>query len=163
MEKLPRYLDVPTIANPTTLLERVRTLNQSWDKTLKRSQCHNDGFWCGDIDEFLQRFLKTAHEFFEQLKVDRPTRKEQAVRILRKLDLQERPLPGPIENLRVEESDTIRGYFVNVSHHNALAKAEEFESWLSELERFLLDRFVPRTFEDHAKIDEIIKEGEGDA
>src|SRR5262249_23213944 len=60
-------------------------------------------------------------------------------------------LPGPIENLHVEEWDRIRGYFENVSHHNASAKAEGFELWLSTLERFLLDRFVPRTFEDHAK------------
>src|SRR5262249_23213943 len=97
MEKLPRYLDVPTIANPTTLLERVRTLNQSWDKTLKRSKCHNDGLWYGEIDGFLQKFLKTANEFFEQLKVDRPTRKEQVVRIIRKLDLQERPFQDPLK------------------------------------------------------------------
>lgn len=163
MEKLPRYLDVPALAKPITLTERVRILNQSWDKTLKRSQSYNDHGWSGDIDKFLQKFLGMMHEFFEQLKIDRPKRKEQAMKIIRKLDPLDRPLPAPIENLRVKEWDAIRGYFENVSHHNASANPEEFQAWRSQLERFLLDSLVPRTFEDHTAIDEIIREGEGDA
>ena len=52
---------------------------------------------------------------------------------------------------------------LKASHHNLSTTSEEFWSWVSALEYFLLDRLIPRTFEDHAKIDEIIKEGEGNA
>lgn len=159
MEKLPRYLDVPMV-NLGEVSERIRTLNRSWHRTLERSACHNNGTWSGEIDGFLQKFLKATHEFFERVK-DHPTWKQQAARILRKLDPLDRALPQPIENLQVKEWNEIRNYFVNVSHHNASADPEEFELWLSALERFLLERLIPRTFDDQTRIDEIIKEGEG--
>jgi hypothetical protein len=160
MEKLPRYLDLPS-TNPSSLTEQVRTLNQGWEKVLKQSECHDNGMWTGNIDESLQKFLKIVHEFFDWLKLDRPTRKQQAARVLRELDPLGRPLPEPIESLRVKEWDSYRSYFDNVAHHNPSASPEKFESWLSESERFLLDRLIPRTFEDRSKIDDIIKEGEG--
>lgn len=121
------------------------------------------GIKSGDIDIALENFLKKVHEFFAWIKIDRPTRKQSAANVLRKLDLLNRPLPKVIENLRVDEWEEIHNYFQGVSHHNLSATIEDFESWCATLEAFLLDRLIPRTFEDHTKIDEIIREGEGNA
>jgi hypothetical protein len=163
MEKLPRYLDVPKETKSIGMTAKVRTLYRSWRSTIKKSMCHNNGTWSGKIDKGLQSFLKETQQFFAWVETERPSRKQSAAKILQILDPLERPLPAPIEKLRVDEWDRIHNYFEGVSHHNFPAAVEEFASWLSVLEYFLLDRLIPRTFEDHEKIDQIIREGEGNA
>ena len=83
--------------------------------------------------------------------------------VLQALDPIRSPLPQPLEELRVDEWDEIRRYFIVVAHHNLQTNPENFKSRLAALEKFLLDRFCPRTFEDHDLIDSIIKEGEQNA
>jgi len=163
MEKLPRYQDVPKEAKRVTLKDKVQSLRQNWHRVVKNSGCHKEGAWSGHIDKFLKTFLDKTHEFFAWLEQQQPTRKQSAAKILRGFDLLKRPLPEPIEKLRVDEWEKIHDYFELVSHHNNTAIPEEFASWLLVLEQFLLDRLIPRTFEDHARIDEIIREGEGNA
>jgi exoribonuclease II len=83
--------------------------------------------------------------------------------MLQQLDEPNRYLPPAIADLRIDEWDKIRDYFVNVAHHSREATNEEFAGWQDTLERFLLDRLKPRTFVDFDMIDEIIREGENDA
>ncbi len=52
---------------------------------------------------------------------------------------------------------TIREYFIGVCKDKPV-DPEEFQPYLSELERFLLDRLVPRTFDNQAAIDLILEE-----
>lgn len=163
MEKLPRYLDIPKEANSVGMTAKVRDLYKCWCSARKRSSCHHDGKWSGRIDKGLQTFLKKTQEFFAWLEVDRPSRKQSVAKILRVLDPLRRALPAPIEKLRVDEWDGIHNYFEGVSHHNLPGTVDEFASWLLALERFLLDRLIPRTFEDHEKIDQIIREGDKNA
>jgi hypothetical protein len=160
MEKLPRYLNLPTETQPR-LAEKLRTLNQNWDRTVRKSKCHENGKWNGEIDKILQDILLEIGAFFAWVNEQVPKRKESTARILRTLDALGRALPAPIEALRTEQWDVIHRFFISVGHHQRSALDEEFTMWLSALERFLLDQLTPRTFEDHAKIDAIISEGEG--
>jgi hypothetical protein len=160
MEKLPRYLNLPTETQPK-LTEKLRSLNQSWDRTVAKSKCHENGKWNGEIDKVLQEVLAEIEGFFGWVNEQVPKRKESTARILRTLDALGRALPAPIEALHIEQWDLIHRFFISVGHHQRAASDEEFTTWLAALETFLLDQLTPRTFEDHAKIDAIIKEGEG--
>jgi hypothetical protein len=115
------------------------------------------------IDGRLRNFLSKCQDFFTWFEAGYATRREQAARLLRRLDPLALPLPGPIEELQVEELQRHREYFEGVCHHIVDAQPDDFSSWQSAFERFLLDRLIPRTFEDHAHLDEIIREGEQDA
>jgi len=163
MEKIPRYLDLPQEKSSSNMLGKVRGLQDSWRDTVEKTNCLKDGRWSGTVDKFLERFLKRTHEFFQWVEDNRPKRKQSAATVLRKLDPLPYALPEAIEKLRVNEWECIHDYFEKVAHHNGVVAVEEFTGWLASLERFLLDRLIPRTFEDHAKIDEIIEEGEKNA
>ena len=163
MEKLPRYLDLPVATRPPSLKEKVRSLSKSWSNAERSSERRGNPAWSGAIDGPLQKFLKKTEEFFAWFKLEHPTRRQQTAKILRSLDPMDRPLPTPIEQLRIEEWDKCHDYFEGVSHHTILSSSEKFTPWLVALERFLLDRLRPRTFEDHSELDRIIREGEGNA
>lgn len=163
MEKIPRYLDIPQEKPLPNMLEKVRNLHESWLDTVKRSNCLKGDRWNGAVDKYLEKFLKRTHDFFQWVQDSRPKRKQAAAAVLRKLDPLPFALPKAIEELRVNEWEYIHNYFERVSHHNGIAAIEEFTGWLTTLERFLLERLIPRTFEDHARIDKIIEEGEKNA
>jgi hypothetical protein len=162
MEKLPMYLDMPVPAQLPTLKDKVQQLRQIWDHTYRHSTCRGDPGWQGSIDKPLLKLLTKMEEFFGWFAADRPTRKQRTSKILRNLDPAGLPLPKPIENLHVEEWDRCHDFFEAGAHHKAV-ESEEFKIWLAFLERFLLDQILPRTFEDHLILDQIIREGEADA
>ncbi len=161
MEKLPRYLDTPIEDKKgPTLKEKARELEQAWDQTLENSGSYSNSDWSGNIDRLLRTFLRKASDFFTWFKAERPTKKQQTEKILRELDPLGQSLPNPIETLRIEEWDQYNNFFQKISHHNAQSTPEVFSSFLYAFENFLLDRLLPRTFEDHTELDSIIREGE---
>lgn len=162
MEKLPRILDMPVLEMQPKMVDMVRPLQGAWKKATRDSHCFKNPSGSSTIDNHLQGYLEESERFFEWLKRDRPTRKQQAARALRSLDPQGRPLPGSIENLRVEEWDHCRNYFESVSHHNRETTSDEFSKWTEVLENFLLDRLAPRTYEDFSVLNALIREGESD-
>jgi hypothetical protein len=163
MEKIPRYLDLPKEEPSSNMTGQVRALHKSWRDTVEKTICLTDGCWNGPIDTFLERFLQRVCDFFLWVDSARPPRRQAVTAALRKLDPLPYPLPEPIEKLRLKEWEFIHNYFEKVSHHNGTATVDEFSRWLVNLERFLLDHLIPRTFEDHARIDEIIDESDSNA
>jgi len=164
MEKIPAFVDVQTRAISESLRSKVRELEDIWNDTLKKTECHNDTNWNGDIDKPLRNLLKRLHSFFDWFRKHRPRRKEEIASTLRKMDNSGRELPAPLEQLNVRTWDELRTFFLKTAHHSKPAcKQKEFNQWLDALENFLLDRLIPRTFEDFEKIDAIICEGESDA
>jgi hypothetical protein len=163
MEKIPRYLDLPREEPSSNMTVQVRALQETWRDTVEKTICLSDRCWNGPIDTFLERFLQRVRDFFLWVDSARPPRRQAVTAALRKLDPLPHPLPEPIEKLRVKEWEFIHNYFEKVSHHNGTVTFDEFSRWLANLEKFLLDNLIPRTFEDHARIDEIIDEGDNDA
>ena len=160
MEKLPKYLDLPAQGKPMSLREKVQELLRKRDNAVQRSSCHPDGSWKGQIDGSLQGFLDAVDEFFEWFADVHPNRRERISSVIRRLDPSGRSLPEPLANKQIELWDAHNSYFQGVSHHTIDGSDLEFESKLSVLEGFLLDRLLPRTFDDFARLDDLIREGE---
>lgn len=163
MEKMPAYMNLPVKVKSETLGMKVREFSCEWKKVRTKSEHHRNPEWSEQVDGPLRKFLKKTEEFFLWFEQHRPKRKDQVALTLRALDPMGRPLPLPLEKLRVDEWEKIRDYFVGVAHHQIGAIHGEFISRLDALEVFLLDRLRPRTFADHDTIDSIIREGESHA
>lgn len=160
MEKLPKYFNLPVNANRLSLKEKVRELIRKSDKATQNSNCHTNDGWCGEIDGPLREFLTEVNEFSGWFNEVQPTRKQSIAKVIRGLDPSGHALPEPLENKQLRVWDKSNGYFQGVSHHTKDGIQEEFDEQLSILENFLLDRLSPRTFDDFAAIDKLIKEVE---
>lgn len=160
MEKLPNYFDLPVENKGPSLKEKVRHLAQRRDKALNSSNSRDGSAWRGEIDNHLQKFLKESDEFFVWFEAEHPTRKQRTVKMLRGLDPSALSLPEPLEQPNIEQWNKCHDHFQGVSHHTINGVEEDVRSQLSALESFLLDRLAPKTSEDFAMIDELIREGE---
>jgi hypothetical protein len=160
MDKMTTVLSVPAMAEakPPPLTAEVKNLHGEWEK-VKRNSSAAKRCWEGAIDEQLAKFLKKSDEFFARFSRDHPARSQIVAGLLRRLDPSGRPLPTPIERIRVGQWAACFDYFNAVTH---MASTEDFENWSRFLELFLIDALLPRTFEDHAEIDAIIEGAKGD-
>lgn len=151
IEKLPRFLDLPATENRGPgIREQARTLAAAWEK-LGPSVVDGNGV----LTSSGEKMLGKVAEFCEGVGAD-PTRKQAAAAAVSRLDLNPLKLPPPIQDLHVSEWSTIEGFFIGVAHHTKATNDDEIEQYLAALERFLLDRLRPRTFEDFAAIDELL-------
>jgi hypothetical protein len=151
IEKLPRFLDVPATENRGPgLREQARTLAAAWAK-LGPSVIDEDGVLTSSGEKMLGKLA----DFCEGVGAD-PTRKQAATAAVSRLDLNPLKLPPPIQDLHVSEWSTIEGFFIGVAHHTKATDDDEIKQYFAALERFLLDRLRPRTFEDFAAIDELL-------
>jgi len=159
MEKLPKYLDVSTKAQQERLKDKVYEVGQSFHGMQQRTGCFNaSAGWDGAIDGHLRRFLLRLVKFFDWFAAHHPRRRDELHGVLVRLDGSGRALPASLASLNLDAWEKMRDFFVNVAHHRKPGDEEEFRLWLDALERFLLDRLVPRTFEDFADIDALLGE-----
>ncbi len=155
IEKLPRFLDLPATENRgPAMREQARSLAAAWAK-LGPSVIDGDGLLTSSGEKLLGKLA----DFCEGVGAD-PTRKQAATAAVSRLDLNPLKLPPPIQDLHVSEWSTIEGFFIGVAHHTKTTDDDEIEQYLAALDRFLLDRLRPRTFEDFAAIDELLGKDE---
>jgi hypothetical protein len=151
LEKLPRYLDVPVDAEAQLgLAERVRNLTAAWDRW-NHSAVNDD-----TLTKNGRKLLAALKEFCDGVRIEIPTRNEQAAAAVRGLDLNPIKLPPQIESLHVQQWREIEGFFIGVSHHTRKTDDEEFSQYVASLARFILERLRPRTFDDFAAIDKLL-------
>lgn len=151
MDWLPRYIDLPVVH--TTLGAKANNLRDEWERLRKKTRCLRDGKWTGEIDAAVTRFLERADEFFGWMTEQRARKTQQTAKVLQALD----PigLPAPLVEDNASSYLKIRNFFVEVSHHKGCSD-EEFTEWVAAFEVFLLDRLVPRTYEDFDAIDQLV-------
>lgn len=160
MEKLPQFVDVPAqkkSTKPASLGVKVRELSVHW------AGVSAEAMSATAVTAKLRKFHTRAKDFFDWFEQSFPRRREQTAAALRGLDVTGRSLPTPIEELHIKHWGLCTDFFQSVSHHGHVCLQGEFAIWLNDLERFLLDRMRPRTFETFSALDEIIAEGETDA
>lgn len=157
---LPRYLGVDIKDRQARLGDKVANLRDQWQKAGTRSKCHAEDNWQGEIDKPLQSLLKDLERFFVWYDDHFRRRKAVVRHLLKKLDPAPISLPEPIADLHVQEWEKYHNYFVALAHHDKTTTEDELTSWISSLERFLLDKLRPRTFEEIDEIDQIIKQAE---
>jgi hypothetical protein len=158
IEKLPEHFNVPQQAMRESLKAKVNELLPHWDRA-RRGSCHDGGVWDGAIDNVLKAFLGRLAGFFDWHTTHHRRRNAEAADALRRFDAAGRALPPRLEALNVEALEEMRDFFQKVAHHRREVAHGEFVVWLDALERFLLDRLVPRTFEDFEQLDQLIDEG----
>lgn len=161
IDGLPRFLDLPTLAEQGRLGDRVSALEVVWANATK-SQCHRDGQWAGEIDDPLRKLLDALQNFFEWCKEHRRRRRNVAASLFRSADLSGIPLPETVEKKRVDRWLAKRDYFVGVAHQSSTTEAE-FQSALDGLEQVLLDLLYPRPSEDFSAIDALLAEENSNA
>lgn len=161
MEKLPEHLDVPahgvSAKGQASLNVKVRELASHWTPISSEAE------EATEVSPKLRRFHRKAKSFFEWFDQSFQKRRDKTAAALRAMDASGRYMPQPIEELRISHWGVCNDFFQGVSHHRKTCTELEFNAWLDDLERFLLDHLRPRTFEDFSSLDKIIAEGEQDA
>jgi hypothetical protein len=157
MEKLPEsFGELPKVG--PGLKVQVGQMQDAWDRAVRNSACAQDDAWTGQIDQPLRNFLHKIGPFFRQFAADNPARKERTDAFLQMAEFRPVALPEEIRASHVNEWHECFDFFVGVAHHRRTD--DGFYEWLSFLERFLLDRLVPRTHRDRQDLDDLIARGE---
>ncbi len=154
IEKLPEVFDIPIPRASGNMGSRVNELKGKWHKVLKSSNYAKG--WKGAIDLPLRKFLKELENFFDWVGEHRLSRKKRAERVIQKTDSLQTPMPRQLEDPQIRTLQAFDDFFQGISHHTRHTSDEEYDSWLTRFEYFLLERLRPRTFDDHAEIDKII-------
>lgn len=160
MEKVPEIVAVSTPAHSERLGVKVAELEPCYQRIVSRSNLKPPK-WDGQTDGPIQEFLEKVRAFFDWKKEHMPTRRQEIANTMRALDGPNRAVPADLEKVAVEEWLEVKGYFVNVAHHQTSdPSAEEFDARLTPLEQILLRKLNPPTFADFDALDAIIKAGE---
>ncbi len=161
MEKLPQYLDVPSRRGSSkgqpSLTVKVRELEEHW------THLSDEDLAASELTPRMRKFSVKAKKFFIWFQGSYPKRRAETAAALRALDGSGKYLPAALEDIKIKHWVVCNEFFQAVAHHLKTSSEVEFLAFLSDLELFLLDHLRPRTFEDFASLDEIIKEGESDA
>lgn len=160
MEKAPRAVDI-AIKLDRKLGEQMKLLCQDW-KRVKPLVHEEEGKLCCEAMSKLE-FVKSLEEFLEWYDGNSTSRQDQAKALVRKLDPSGRQVPDPLETHHAKFWGMLREYFIAVAHHGKESDEEEFVGYLSELENFLLERLIPRTFKDIDAIDALLDEAGNNA
>lgn len=168
MDRLPRVLNLPTLAEQGRLDDKVSALESKWNSAQK-SNCYSDGKWMGDIDDALRRSLQGLGELFRWRKEHRPKRRSVVSGLLRNEDPSGLAVPPILEEKRInaEEREVdawlgLHDYFVRVAKMSQTTMIE-FQQCLDELEQLLLDTLYRQPSVDLSKIDAILGEEQPDA
>jgi hypothetical protein len=162
MEKLPAYMDVAVPAHAQSLTSEAKNAKDVWTRAANLSPCRQpDGSWAGAVDAHLQKGIRAIETLFAWIEANKPRRRDEIDQALTRLDPAGRALPTPLQDLNIQQWETMRDFFVPVSHHKKEYPVEEFSRWVEALERFLLERLVPRTFDEQDELDQILKEAAG--
>jgi hypothetical protein len=157
MNSMPDAMGLDAEVLSERMGDRVQKPKSVWAKAVRRSACLADGKWQGMIDAVLARALAEIGDFFTWLEKNAPRRRDTVALIVRELDRSGRALPPALEELVVSQWNEIREYFIGVCKERPVEEAE-FSQYISALEWFLLDRLLPRTFDDQMAIDDILRE-----
>jgi hypothetical protein len=161
LTELPKHIGVDVKATQERLGDKALVLFERWKDAKGSSSCFDSGEWDGEIDPPLRNLLNHINDFVSWLDTHRPRRKAVVAAVLRRIDSAIVALPQPIEQEHIKDWNSYYTYFVRIAHHNVPVLEEEFRKRTEGLERYLLERLLPRTFEEMAEIDELIQKAEG--
>lgn len=155
MEKFARKKGVPLRVPGENLTSKVRALEGVYTRMKKKCGRGVVDAKGGLITE-VRDFIAGADRLFDWVGQSMPTRHNSAVKLLRELEPSYRQLPNQLQELNARYWAEIFDFFELTCHHQLEPTAEEMQRWVEALERFLLDRLVPRTTQDFVRIDEIL-------
>lgn len=161
MGGLPKVLELPVLSAQGRLGDQMNALEPIWIGA-RKSRCHQEGEWAGEIDAPLQNLLKGLHKFFHWWKDSRPKRRDVATQLFRQTDPADMPLPETLEKKRADRWLALLDFFVRVAHGSSTT-LEAFTASMEGLEQIFLDNLYRRPSEDLSAIDAILAEELPDA
>jgi len=156
MRRVPKSLNLPTLADAGRLGDRVSALELIW-KATKGSTCRKGDSWAGEIDRPLSKLLHELEAFFEWWRESMPNRRELAGKFFRGTDPAGLNLPPVLQERRAARWLELNGYFVATAHGGRWDD-RKFTSALCELEQVLLECLYRRPSEDFSAIDALLAE-----
>lgn len=131
------------------LLENLR---DAWSEAARRSSDRG-------LADARDPAIFAVDRFLEDVDAGQRRRRDRAQQALDGLDPVRRPNPPDTELARIEELLRFRDRFNDVLHSPEATDFGTFDALVERFETFLLAILRPRTFEDLAEIDEILREG----
>jgi len=110
MGGLPKVLELPVLADQGRLADQINALEPIWNGA-KKSKCHQEGEWAGEIDGPLQNLLKGLQKLFQWWRESRPRRRDVAAQLFLRTDPAEMPLPETLEKRRVNRWLALLDFF----------------------------------------------------
>jgi len=151
-----------TVAHDSKIGNEVHLLQKCYEKNRDKTGCYSEGEWKGAVDDDLAAILKSLQGFIESVKKKMPGMESEIRKTLNGMDHSGHSLPENLIKELIEKWIRIYRYFESIKHHGDKVEPESIIEYRSELERLVLQRVAPQTYEDHRAINELIKEGEGD-
>jgi hypothetical protein len=159
MEKLPEKIILSKRESKFSLNQQVQMIEKEYASLQKNTSAYSSSFeWDGAIDDHLRKFLNMLDNFFERFRTQNPNRREKFKVLINSMEGNSRELPPPIALKNIAHWEELNDFFQKVCHHRRTTNDIECRKRIEALEIFLLDRLKPKTFEDFAEIDEILKE-----
>jgi len=163
MSNLHKIAGIPVKADTGRLNDKFDNMKRNWEKGKRNSTAFSEEKgWHGEIDGHARRACEAVDDAIAWDAANRVAWRERHLETIRILEVSGRPLPAWIEKDFVTQWDTLRTYFIRVTHRDATTH-EDFEAALDALERFVLERLKPRTYSDQTTLDALIREAEEDA
>lgn len=135
-------------------------LENQFGDVKENSECYDGEEWDGEIGDPLVAFLESAESVFVRNRQHNPKKRERYEEMLIRLDPSTTPVSDEKRKRLFEEWKRIRGFFLGVCHHGKTTDIDEFTEYLEQLERHMLARLRPRTFETQDALDQIISDAE---
>ncbi|MDP4128180.1 MAG: hypothetical protein Q8912_14765 [Bacillota bacterium] len=154
IEKAPAYLGKLDI-HTRKLGDEVEKLQKSWDQV---SQV--DPWPPKVVDEKVSAWLIDAGAFFDFVKKQFPSRRQQYASMVNSIDIGYPSLPKRIVEEKAALLINLRDYFNEVSHHRQTTDSRTFSERLIVLEKLLLDLRAPRPIPIFDEIDDLILRAE---
>jgi len=163
MDNLHKIAGVPVKADTGRLNDKFDDMKRKWEKGKRNSTAFSDEKgWHGEIDGHARRACQAVDDAIEWHAANRIAWKERHRETIRVIDVSGRLLPEWIEKDFVTQWDTLRNYFIGVTHRDSTTR-DVFEAALDTVERFVIERLKPQTYSDQTTLDALIREAEGDA
>jgi hypothetical protein len=155
MEKLPRILGTGMAGQGSNVLQQKR---ESAGTALSRAKAQYPNGW---KDQTISSDLEAALlEFEEYITLSaRPSRTDQAVSGLQKLDPMENALPEQLRQARLDRYKSLWKSFEGFTHHKPAALEKDIRDCLIQLEDLVLDLMAPITADDQSRILELLARG----
>lgn len=154
LEKLPEEIELPISKNPSSLSDRVKSLNAQWKRVKRQPE------YITPDNQRLTRFFGILSDFFADFEDTFSTSREVAKIIQDELDPLGARMPSVLSEERSKDWVALRNYFVDVCHHRFLPDQSEFLAKFAAVEAFLLDLASPKSVDNQAQILELIQEAE---
>jgi len=162
IEKIPLYADIVP-QEISGLQDQVDSIQNFWDKNINKL-FQNSTFSEGkEITKNLDKFLKKLSDFFSWREKNRITKREEFSKTMQTIDPLGKLLPKALETCHAQEWTIHKKYFQTICHHKDNTNINEFDSRLRLLERFIIERLIPRTHSDIVELDKLIAICEGES